>query len=205
MGTSSFKIGMLNTTVPIVQMKRKESPGMPFLSCGLKAKTDEDVETIMAMSDSELVDKAKVYLQSINYEPPPMEFKVPPEHSDGLYQCDAPFNVPSGLTNGVKYKIEKEVKAGHWQLVGRSNDLWISPAFAKGKGRPIKDGPYAGSEEARILIDLRRLNTLVEVPEHYHLGNANVETFTRKINSNSCWFSCIDIDSAFESLPVTEE
>ncbi|KAF4721662.1 hypothetical protein FOZ62_008093, partial [Perkinsus olseni] len=42
-------------------------------------------------------------------------------------------------------------------------------------------------------------------PEHYHLGNANVETFMRTIDNDSCWFSCIDIDSAFESLEVTEE
>ncbi|KAF4648234.1 hypothetical protein FOZ61_002971, partial [Perkinsus olseni] len=160
---------------------------------------------IKAMTDAELEKKASDYLQSINYKSPKMEFAVPQEHSDGLYQCDAPFNIPSGLVPGVKHKIDKEVKAGHWKEVPRSNALWISPAFAKGKGRQIQEGEYCGYEEARILIDLRRLNSLVEVPEHYHLGNANVETFMRTVNNDSCWFSCIDIDSAFESLEVTEE
>ncbi|KAF4647770.1 hypothetical protein FOL46_003775, partial [Perkinsus olseni] len=162
MGDATFKIGMLDVSVPIVQMRRKENPGMPFLSCGLSARSSEEVEQIKAMTDAELEKKASDYLQSINYKSPKMEFAVPQEHSDGLYQCDAPFNIPSGLVPGVKHKIDKEVKAGHWKEVPRSNALWISPAFAKGKGRQIQEGEYCGYEEARILIDLRRLNSLVE-------------------------------------------
>ncbi|EER09855.1 gag/pol/env polyprotein, putative [Perkinsus marinus ATCC 50983] len=191
----------LGIAIPLVRLDRKPQPVCSVPVCSMvEAVNYEELSAIW--SEERLTTSMKERLADIGYVAPVLDFDIPESYRKTPYQCQAPYNIPAKLVPGVHDKIRKEVLAGHWEEVAPTASMWISPCFAKAKGRLIEEGPAKGEEAVRLLVDLRRLNTMVDIPDYFRDDGLSAAEFVRQVDQSARYFTTVDVEAAFESIPA---
>ncbi|KAF4670316.1 hypothetical protein FOL47_002086 [Perkinsus chesapeaki] len=114
----------------------------------------------------ELPDTSSLYsrwIRELIKELPCLGSDFPEFYRKTPYRCQTPYSIPAGLVPGVLGKLREDLPAGNWKEADVTPNMRISPCFGKSKGRIDEDN----DDVVWLLVDLRMLNTTVEIPERF--------------------------------------
>ncbi|KAF4655684.1 hypothetical protein FOL47_009330 [Perkinsus chesapeaki] len=195
-----FEVPQHGISVSLSPLQRRSRDG----STPACALIPQSVEDILLKSDTEIVADFKAGLKDINYEAPVLDFSIPEALAKSPFQCSAPYGVPSGLWPGTMKRVNEELEMGNWVQTKLGPEQWVSACFPKSKGRTYTDDRGIDREEVRLLIDLRRLNSVICIPHYYRVDGQSKEVFLREVPETSRYFCTVDVSNAFSTIRVSE-
>ncbi|KAF4758175.1 hypothetical protein FOZ63_009550, partial [Perkinsus olseni] len=138
--------------------------------------------------------KAYVSYRLEDYTLPQLDFSV--AYEDVPYQCKHDYGVPKNLRRGLEKTIQQAIDAGQLVEIPYSDDITISPAFGKAKGRVDDENVPV----VRLLCDLRVLNQRVHLPSGLAEMCPSLDSFLGALPSGSRAYSVLDLSDAYHSV-----
>ncbi|KAF4649759.1 hypothetical protein FOZ61_001008, partial [Perkinsus olseni] len=164
----------------------------PWLGADCKVAPDQLENYLASLDDAAL--QAFVSYRLENYNLPQLDFSV--AYEDLPYQCKHDYGVPKNLRRGLEKTIQQAIDAGQLVEIPYSDDITISPAFGKAKGRVDDENVPV----VRLLCDLRVLNQRVHLPSGLAEMCPSLDAFLGALPSGSRAYSVLDLSDAYHSV-----